>query len=333
MKRILLIVALSIGFTAMAQVTDGEKSLRAQKKDTIQGWKTGGVFGVNYTQVGLSNWAAGGQNSLAVNSILDVFANLKKGVHTWDNSLTAGFGNVKQGGGDWIKSDDQILINSKYGRKASEDWYYAALLNIKSQFAPGYNYPNDSTEILISDFMAPGYFLGAIGMDYKPTDNFTVFISPLTAKYTVVLDQDLADQGAYGVEGATYAGDNPDSTKLSDGERTRLELGGYLRLMYKTKVVENVNFETTLDLFSNYSENPGNIDVNWNNLLSMKVNKYLSATFTTSLIYDDDIDIAVTKTDGSPELDGNGMPEIGPRTQFKYVLAIGFQYRFGEKAK
>lgn len=317
MKKIFLLFGMFAGLAIYAQTTEAESDLKAQNADTLEGWKIGGVFGTNFTQVGLSNWAAGGQSSVSINSLFDIYANYKKGKSTWDNNLTLGYGVIQQGeDADWVKSDDRILLNSKYGRKATKDWYYAGLFNFKSQFAPGYNLPDDSTKI--SDFMAPGYFLGAIGMDYKPSDNFTVFISPVTAKLTVVNNDLLSDAGAFGVD---------------SGKTTRLEVGGYLRMMYKREVMENVTFQTNLDLFSNYSENPGNIDVNWDNLISMKVNKYISATFTTSLIYDDDIDIVETKSDGTPKTDANGNGIVGPRTQFKYVLAIGFQYNFGASKK
>jgi len=329
MKNIFLALCLFMGLGVYAQVTDAESDLRAQENDTTEGWKTGGVFGANFTQVSLTNWAAGGQSSVSLNGLLNVFADYKRGNTAWDNNLNLSYGETQLGGSDWIKSDDRILFNSKYGKKATEDWYYAALLNFKSQFAPGYT--TAAEEDKISDFMAPGYLLGALGMDYKPNENLTVFISPVTAKLTVVSIQSLADRGDYGVEAAEYAGDNPDSTKLKDGKNTRLEVGGYLRMMYKKDIMENVSFQTNIDLFSNYSEEPQNIDVNWDNVLSMKINKFLTSTITTSLIYDHDIKIQETKSDGTPKLDAEGNPEIGPRTQFKYVIAVGFQYKFGDK--
>jgi len=327
MKKTLLLLTIAFSLSAYSQTTEAEKDLKKVRTDTSQGWQTGGVFGVNFSQVSLSNWAAGGQSSVSLNGLMDVFANYKKGNSAWDNSLSLGYGETKIGDGEWIKSDDRILFNSIYGKKATEEWYYAALLNFKSQFAPGFSDVLETDKI--SDFMAPGYLLGAIGMDYKPSENLTVFISPLTAKLTVVNIDALADAGAFGVEAAEF---DAAGNKIKDGENTRLELGGYLRMQYKREIIENVSYQTNLDLFSNYSENPQNIDVNWDNLLSMKINKYLTTTITTSLIYDDDIDIAETKSDGSPRLDSNGNQKIGPRTQFKYVLAVGFQYKFGAGA-
>lgn len=325
MKKLILILAVSFSTAAFAQLTDAEKKLRSANSDTTNGWKKGGTFGLNATQVSFNNWAAGGENSVNINSLMNLYANFKKDKSSWDNLLNLNYGLSKQGDGEFIKADDRIEFNSKYGRKATADWYYAALFNFKSQFAPGYIDAEEQTG-LTSDFMAPGYFLGAIGMDYKPNPNFTVFISPVSAKLTVVSVQSLANQGAFGVEGATYAGGNPDSTLLTEGETTRLEVGGYLRMMYKRELMKNVSFQTNFDVFSSYTDDPTHLDVNWNNLLSMKVNQYINASVSTALIYDHDITISETK-------EVNGVEEttiLGPRTQFKYVIAVGFQYKFGE---
>ncbi len=181
----------------------------------------------------------------------------------------------------------------------------------------GFNYPDDSTKI--SDLLAPAYLLGAVGLDYKPSDKFTAFVAPVTAKTTFVNDQVLADAGAFGVEKAVY---DTAGNLLTAGKNIRTEFGGYIRLFYKVDVMKNVSLQTKLDLFSNYLENPQNIDVSWEVLISMKVNKYISATITTHLLYDDDTDISIDNNN-----DGI-IDRIGPRTQFKEVLGVGFSYKF-----
>lgn len=321
MKRIFAIALLFGSLSTFAQVTDGETNLKTVRTDTSDGWKKGGLLNINYTQVGLTNWAAGGQNSIALNAFSSLFANYKMGKNTWDNLLVMQFGQVNQANAGFIKSDDRLQLTSKYGREAAKNWYYAALFDFQTQFTVGYQDQTvDWTKI--SDFMAPAYFLGALGMDYKPSENFTVFIAPLTAKYTVVNDDDLAKAGAYGVQGDEF--DATTGLQTQSFENTRLEIGGYLRMMYKRQIMENISYQTNLALFSNYANNPANIDVNWDNILNMKVNKYISASITTSLIYDDDINIVDQTQNGT-------VTGIGPRTQFKYVLGIGFAYTFGDK--
>lgn len=317
MKKIILTIAsIAIIGNISAQTTEAEKSLKTQSKDTLDGWKTGGVASLNLTQVGLTNWASGGENSLSVNGLLSLFANLKKGNSTWDNSLDLAYGILQQGDADIRKTDDKIDFTSKYGQKAFKNWYYAGLVNFKSQMTAGYNYPDDSTEI--SNFLAPGYMVGAIGMDYKPNEVFNLFISPLTIKMTIVNDQTLADAGAFGVDAAEY---DDAGTLLSKGKATRSEYGGYLRALLKKEIMKNINLQSKLELFSNY-EDAAHVDVNWEVLIAMKVNKYISATISTQLIYDHDIDIAVDSND-----DGI-IDAVGPRTQFKEVIGVGISYKF-----
>jgi Protein of unknown function (DUF3078) len=314
-----LLILLSCG-TCAAQIVDKEKDLRDKKIDSLQGWKLGGLFSLTGSQVSLTNWNAGGQNSISLSNLVSVHANYTSGKSEWENSLDLGYGIIRQGrkkSATWLKSDDKIDLFSKFGRQASEKWFYSALLNFKTQFTSGYNYPNDS--VAISRFMAPGYLLLAGGMDFKPSKMFSAFIAPFTMKTTFVLDQTLADQGAFGVQGA-------DTTAASAiaGKKVRFELGGYVRFQFQHEIFKNVNFTSKLGLFSNYLENPERIDVNWENLLQFKVNRYISATLSTHLIYDDDIDIAV--------FDDNGVQTgKGPRLQFKEVLGIGFAYKFAEK--
>lgn len=308
---------LTFGTISFSQITDKEADLKKVRNDSLDGWKTGGLVAINMSQVGLTNWSAGGQSSIAINGIVSLYANLKSGSSTWDNSLDLGYGILRQHGSDgfkngvFLKTDDKIDIVSKYGKRASEKWYYAGLVNFNTQSTPGYNYPNDS--LVISRFMAPAYLLGAIGMDYKPNKYFTAFISPFTTKITFVNDDSLANAGAFGVEKGVF---DTDGTLITPGAKFRSEYGGYLRLGYKRTFFDNITITSRLSLFSNYINNPQNIDVNWENLIEMKVNKYISATISTHLIYDDDIDIT----------DRNG--NVGPRTQFKEVIGVGFLYKF-----
>lgn len=318
MKKLFIVfIILSFANASFAQTTEAEEELKKQSKDSLEGWKTGGVFSVNLTQTSLTNWSAGGQNSVSVNGLLSVFANYKKGNSTWDNSLDLGYGILQQDGLGIRKTDDKIDFTSKYGQKAFKNWYYAGLVNFKSQMTAGYNYPDDSTEI--SNFLAPGYVLVALGMDFKPSDVFTLFISPLTMKTTIVNDQTLANAGAFGVDPAEY---NDLGVLISEGKTIRSEYGGYLRAQFKKDIMKNINLQSRLELFSNYAEEPTHIDVNWETLISMKVNKYISATILAQLIYDHDIDIGVD-TNGDDIID-----KVGPRTQFKEVLGVGLTYKF-----
>ncbi len=314
-KIILIIFLLGINtIYVLSQVTDAEKQLRSVNTDTLQGWKKGGIVTFSLSQTSLSNWASGGQNSISLNGLFSGFANYKKGKTAWDNSLDLGYGLLKQGKDeDFTKTDDKIDFVSKFGQEAFGKFYYSALLSFRTQFSPGYNYPDVTNKI--SDFLAPAYLMAALGLDYKPNAYFTAFLAPLTGKFTFVTEESLSAAGAFGV---------------SPGETSRSEIGGYFRMVYsradfKNEFLKNVSFTTKLDLFSNYTNNPQNLDVNWETLTALKVNKFLTASFITQLIYDDDIMVPFDSDESGIIESGEG---IKSKVQFKEILGVGLSVKF-----
>lgn len=287
--------------------------------DSLKMWKKGGAGTLNFSQSSLSNWAQGGENSLSATAILNLFANYKKGNSTFDNSFDATYGFLQSGNSNVRKSDDKIELSSKYGYKTSTHWSYATMLNFKSQLTEGYSYPNDS--VIISKFLAPGYVLISTGMDYKPKDDFSFFMSPITGKVTIVNDQTLANAGAYGVEKALF---DSAGVQTADGKKIRYEFGALLSFKVKQEIMKNITLSSKIDLFSNYFNNPQNVDVNWDVLISMKVNKYISASINTTLIYDHDIPVPIYHYVNGVKT----QTATGPRTQFKEVFALGFSYKF-----
>lgn len=284
-------------------------------------WKKGGLAGLNFSQTYLSNWQGGGQNTINGTVIVNLYANYAKESWTWDNTFDAAYGLTRLGKvGQLQKTDDRVEINSKLGHTTPViNTYWAALATFRTQWDNGYDY-SASPSPLISDPFAPAYVLIGTGIDYKPNDAFSAYLSPVTAKITIVDNQRLADAGAFGVQAAEY--DPMTGVLVSAGQTMRYEIGAYLKLAYTKDLMENVKLSTKADFFMNYLENVGNVDVNWETLLAMKINKYLSASLSTHLIYDDDIKIAVdNNNDGITDA-------VGPRVQFKEVFALGIQYQF-----
>jgi hypothetical protein len=267
--------------------------------DSLKLWKVEGNVTFNFSQVSLTNWAAGGKSSGTGVFLSSVSANYKKDKISWENTAQINYGLYKEKDEDFEKSDDKIDLSSKLGITAKGNWNYAGILGFKSQFAPGYD--GDDKTTIISDFLAPGYLNVGFGMDYK-TDDFSLLIAPIDGKFTFVMNDDLAADGAFGVD---------------PGKNSRSEIGLYVKMEYKKEIVKNVTFETKLDLFSNYMHNPENIDVDWNVLINMKVNEYLSANINTRLIYDDDVKILDPDTNKS-----------APRVQFMEMFGVGLTLKF-----
>jgi hypothetical protein len=308
-----LLVLLLLSANVSGQVTEVEKTLRTQSADTTIGWKKGGTFSFNMAQTSLTNWAAGGQNSVAFGGLFSGFANYKNGKSEWDNTLDVGYGLLKQGKyEDFRKTDDKFDFSSKYGKEAFKNFYYSALLNFKTQMSAGYNYPSKKT---ISDFFAPAYLTLALGLDYKPNAHFSAFIAPLTGKFTFVTNDSLSNEGAFGV---------------TPGSTTKSEFGGYIRTTYtksdfKGEFLKNISFTTKLDLFSNYLDNPQNVDVNWEVLIGMKVNKFITVNFNTLLIYDDNIKVPYDVNGDKIIAAGEG---VASKIQFKEILGVGLSFKF-----
>lgn len=321
MKIRFIIGILILGFAANAQDTKKEseslntesgKMREANDTSNIH-WRKGGTIALNGQQVSLTNWAAGGQSAISASGLLSLFANYTQGNTVWSNNLDLAYGVIKQASNrKWWKNDDRIQFTTKYGYKAFDHCYYTALGDFKSQFAPGYNYPNDSTQI--SNFMAPAYVVAAIGLDYRPDKSFSVFLAPATTRITIVNDDSLAKQGAFGVQKEVR--DPVTGQVTTPYLKMRQQYGGYFKLMLKKTIMENIDFATTLELFSDYLHKPQDLYVNWTTLTTMKVNKYISATLSTQMIYDEAVMIK--------DRDG----KVGPRLQFKQVLGVGLSYKF-----
>lgn len=276
-RKILTAVTLLVTFSLNAQdatVKDLQnaagKEVKSAEKD---GWKKGGTLNINLNQGTLSNWAAGGeQNILGINGIFNYGINYRKGKNTWDNyiDLALGFQNATSFS-RFRKIDDRIDLTSKYGYQVSKKWYAAALVNFNSQALEGFDY---GTNTKISNFLAPGKLLLSLGMDYRPNENFSVFISPLTTRWVFKQDADFLTQNKFGVAA---------SKKVNN------ELGAYVTAKYNKPITKWATFTSRLDLFSNYKRNPQNVDVFFTNLLAMKFNKWLGTTISLDMIYDDDI--------------------------------------------
>ena len=279
----------------------------SQADTTKDPWEFTGLSSLNFTQVALSNWNGGGTSALSANGIGTYSANYTKDKEKWSNTLNIAYGIQRTEETGTRKTDDKLEFVSKYNRTAFKKWSYTSILNFRSQLQPGYSFPEDAEKIRISDWMAPGYLNFSIGLENQPYKWLTIYISPISSKTTFVLDDELSAVGAFGVDA---------------NETVRYEFGGLVKLAVDAKLDNNIKYTSSLELFSNYSNNPENIDVNWDNLIAFQINKFLTTSLSFTLIYDDDIKLPIDSNDDG-ETDYSA-----PRTQIKQVLSIGVQYKF-----
>lgn len=238
--------------------------------DSTKHWTRNGVFTLLANQSSFSNWQAGGQNNFAGNIGLNYNFNYKNGNWNWDNKWIVSYGLTKIKGADIQKTDDRIELNSLLGKKATGKWFYSAFLNFKTQMDTGLD-PATQT-LKISHFFSPAYFQMGPGMLWKNSDNLKVNIAPATSKLITVHKHFTAFGSSFGVE---------------QGKTTRYELGAAINGYYKFSVMENVTIENIVNLYSNYLEDPQNIDLDYQLNIVMKINKYLSTNFAFQTLYDD----------------------------------------------
>jgi hypothetical protein len=288
------------------------------KPDTISHWEKKNIVGFDLSEIAFMNWSAGGNSSIS--GLLKgnltrkyAYRNIK-----WFNELIIRYGVNKQDGIELRKTDDALQFNSTFGYRKDtiSNWYHSAKFNFNTQFTNGYNYPN--TDLAISKPFAPAYIFLGVGAEYaNKAKKINVYISPLTFKTTLVLDQRLANQGAFGVTKAVY---DIDGNLITEGEKTRTEMGLLLTGAHKKEVYKNIFLENKLSLYSDYINNFGNIDVDWQFQLELVVNEYVKGTIGTHLIYDDDIK-------AKEEVNGEQIT-VGPKLQLKQMLGIGLVYNF-----
>ena len=271
------------------------------------------LVNVQFSQVQLSQWAAGGQSSASLIAKVDHFWEYDGTDFGWDTEFHGAFGLLHRPDDQIImKTDDRIELATKLGRRLKDKGSLTALGSFRTQLAPGYATVNglpDANQVT-SRIMAPGYVVLALGLDMKPTETTTIFVAPFTSKSTFVLDDSLSSQGLFGV---------------LPGARARHEVGGYVRVGLKEQVTENVTYAVRLDLFSNYLEEPEAIDIFTDHVLTLKVNSWLSTTLGLTLIYDKDVELVLREP--NPDIPGD-LGDVGPGVQLKQILAVGLSLKF-----
>ncbi len=290
--------------TVQNLASDAQKKLSIDDT-THKDWRVGGIFNLNLSQGALSYWAAGGdKSSFSLNGLFNGYASYRKGRSAWDNVLDMAYGYTKTNSTGFRKSDDHFYLTSQYGYQTSETskWFFSALFDFRTQFAKGYLY-EDGERTFNSDLFSPAYLLISAGMNYKPVDFFNLYLSPITERWTIVSDDSLSAQGKYGV---------------IPGRHVLNEVGAFLSARFNKDLGKSFNLTSRLDLFSNYKHDPQNVDVNFTNLLTMKITKYLATTLSLNMIYDDDVKFP-SKDDPNKEI---------AHLQIQEVLGLGFSYKF-----
>jgi hypothetical protein len=246
-------------------------SVNAQEttNDSIKLWTKKGNISLLFNQTAFNNkWLGGGTSNLAGNFGLNYDFNYKKGDIVWDNKFIAAYGLTKVKGSQTSKTDDRLELNSLLGKKAKGDWYYSLFFNFKTQMDVGYDKDGNT----ISHFFSPAYFQLGPGMLWKKSNHLSVNFSPATAKLIIVHPHFTDLSTSFGV---------------LQGDSSRFEFGASISGYYKFIVMANISIENRINLYSNYLDQPQNVDIDYQMNILMRINKYVSANLALQGIYDD----------------------------------------------
>ena len=327
---------------AALEITEAQQA--QQKVEKPKYWSESLKTNIKFGQTSLTNWAAGGDNTVTLQAFVDGNANYKKDDLFWNNRLQLDYGFVYASSKPILqKSDDRIYLESKLGYKTENMKKFAFTVNydFKSQFNTGYEYKTPSApegyekleevpmgeliqlwkdaRVVKSGFLAPAYTNLAVGIDLKPTNWISLNIAPVTGGVVIVRDELL--RANYGMNlKKEYEGVDPSEITGASYRSARFEFGAQVKADVAVKVNDNFSYTTQLVLFSNYLDKPQNIRVNWDNRFDWKLAKYFSLTLTTNLIYDDKVKIYSEKDGLTTQ-----------RVQFKESLLFGFTWTIASK--
>jgi hypothetical protein len=299
-------------FSTLNQRMSGLTGVR-ERYQVLTPWRIGGDGNVGFTQTYLENWKKGGQSALSLQIVLKGYANYSRhdGKVKWENSSEIRNGYIRPGGegAELQKNDDKFEVTSRFGVSAFKKWYYSAEFNYETQFFNGYRYPKATNPEPISAFMSPARTFFKIGLDYKPNNNFSLLLSPLTAKNVFVLDTAKIDQTKYG---------------LKPWQQSAWEPGLNTDIFYRRNLTPEITYETKYKMFINYLQPAGNLDVNWENLIVMRLTDHVNMRLLVHMIYDQNVKFPVT--------DANDV-KIGekPKMQLKEFFTVGFAYKINKQ--
>lgn len=264
------------------------------KDSIVNGWKRAGNISLLFNQAAFNNeWTGGGSSNYAGNISLSYDFNYRQDKISWDNRIIGDYGISKNKDDKYSrKTNDRLELNSILGRQIKEsEWYYSFFLNFKTQFAPGYEFnkdlnPSDEgyrTET--THFLSPAYLQFGPGILWKKNDNLYVNIAPATAKLIFVDKKYTRVDGS--IPGALDAYNESKYFGVDANDSMRFEFGASISAYAKFEIMKNITAENILNLYSNYLEDPQNVDVDYTFNLVMKVNEFISTNFTFQAIYDD----------------------------------------------
>ena len=208
----------------------------AKSMDTTKVFNRNAIYSVSGAFTEVDNWNAGGENSSNVSFLLRENW-INKGLNFTTVHLLEGNYGLSRQAGTLTKNADRLEFTTTLtGSSKTTEWNLSSQFNVRTQLAPGYA-KGDTSGVPISNFGAPIYGQFSFGVGNNSYEHWQVFLSPLAGKSTTVLDADLRNKAAFGVD---------------TGTTWRLEAGAKITLNYNQQFSEAFSGTAKSDIFYNY---------------------------------------------------------------------------------
>lgn len=260
-----------------------------EKNKIIKPWSVEGRFTFIFNQSSFTNWASGGDNTVAGNVVINYDFDYVKGNWKWDNKIITSYGASHVGGGKgYRKTDDRFEYNSVLAYNTKKYWYFSFFNNLITQYSTGYDYSKNPA-VPISSAFSPAYLSFGPGILWRKSERYRINIAPATSRFTFVSRQ---FSGKFGTD---------------PGKTSSFGLGFNLSAFLKFKLMKNLTMENIFAMYADYLDNPKNVDINYQTNFYVSVNKYLSMNITFHVISD-----------------SNSSSKI----QFRQLFGLGVNYTF-----
>jgi len=267
------------------------------KREQLGPWQRKATALLQFSQNYVSpNWYQGGNSNLAILGILTGQLNYdnKKAIQ-WENSAEwhMGFNSIS---GDTLRklstNDDVFKINSKLGVKAGGNWFYSTSVDFATQFFNSYSGPNSTT--MQAAFLSPIRFNVGVGLDYKYKKIFSVMLAPVSYKYIYVRNSKEVDPNLFGIV---------------SGESVLSEIGSSLNSTLSYPITSEIQIDSKFNFYTNYQT----VQVDWELVCNMTINRFMSTRISFNPRYDNSVILAAGET---------------AKWQLKQLLSVGFSHKF-----
>jgi hypothetical protein len=267
-----------------------------------------GKNSLTFSQVSYNKWEAGGISNITLRGMSNLEYNYKKKSFHYQSIFDGAYAMTAEESNTPMKKEDRFVFTNTVGLRITKKspFYWIALADLKSQFAPSYQVPTDKNSDIISRLFSPAYLTLSLGASYKYKDMLSVTFAPVSGRCIFVLDTAIANKGLY---------------EVKKGYTTESHMGCYASVVFSKTLWKNFSYNSKLELFSNYKDNPQNIDMDWENKFYMKLTAFFAIELYIRLVYKDKARYQEKLPDGS-------FLTRGPALQVNQSLNIGLTYMF-----